>query len=125
MELHRNKDFSDEDVYQAWQTYINTHPELHILINSMMASFPKRKEGSEFLVYVENPIQQQQFDNNMLDLLEFMREKLSNDSFQLRVELTDISNLPQILSPKEFLKKTVADNKVLGNLLSEIEAELT
>ena len=64
-------------------------------------------------------------DHNMLDLLEFMREKLSNDSFQLRVELTDISNLPQILSPKEFLKKTVADNKVLGNLLSEIEAELT
>lgn len=121
----RNKSYTDDDVADAWQKFINIHPDRHILINSMRTAHPKRREDDSYIVNVENPAQQQQFESDMQDIVSFMREELHNDTFRLSTAVSDADKIPHRLPPKEFLKKIVTENPMIGTLLNDIDAELS
>jgi len=121
----RNENYTDDDVADAWQKFINIHPDRHILVNSMRTAHPKRREDGSYIVKVENPAQQQQFESNMQDIVSFMREELHNDTFRLSTAVSDADEIPHRLPPKEFLKKIVTENPMIGTLLNDIDAELS
>lgn len=121
----RDAAYTDDDVAEAWQKFINSHSDRHILVNSMRTARPERQSDGTFVVKVENPAQQQQFEANMAEIVGFLRGELSNDMFRLRAAIADASEVPHAMPPKEFLKKIVSDNPVIGSLLNDIDAELS
>lgn len=116
--------FSQEQLLASWKEYIETHPEQRILISAMRVSSPQHIKDLEYKVTVEHPAQRQAFDSSMPELLNYLRDRLSNDFISLLVEISDKQESERLLSPRDFLKKTLEQNPGLASFLNDLEAEL-
>ena len=116
--------FSQEQMLASWKEYIETHQEQRILISAMRVSSPQHIKDLEYKVTVEHPAQRQAFDSSMPELLNYLRDRLSNDFISLLVEISDKQESERVLSPRDFLKKTLEQNPGLASFLNDLEAEL-
>ena len=116
--------FSQEQLLASWKEYIETHQDQRILISAMRVSSPQHIKDLEYKVTVEHPAQRQAFDSSMPELLNYLRDRLSNDFISLLVEISDKQESERLLSPRDFLKKTLEQNPGLASFLNDLEAEL-
>lgn len=121
----RSEPVDDAGFMAAWQGYVERHGEQHILVEAMRHATPMRTGETEYRVLVQHPAQEQAFMLAMPGLLASLRDTLRNDDLVVRVELdTAQDNAARQLPSGEFLKKVVADNPALGELLRDIDGEL-
>lgn len=120
----RAEPFTKESFLEAWNEFINTNPALHILVNAMRAAHPEPAEDFTYRILVDHPAQIQAFELSMPKLLDFLRDKVSNDFLALRVEQNPDRPEEKQLPPRELLKKIVENNPELGKFLDSIDAEL-
>ena len=120
----RNSTFTDSQLADAWQKFISENPSLHILVNAMRASTPRRGDNYEYHIEVDHPAQKQAFETSMMKLLEYLRNSLSNDFLQLKVTLNEENSVEKMLPPREFLRKVAETNPGLAQFLKNIDAEL-
>lgn len=120
----RKTTFTADALNQAWEDYMTTHPDQRILVSAMRSWSPRIEKDEIINVDVDHPAQKQAFESNMADLLEFLKDKLSNDFITLRVEINEKGSSDQSMSPKDFLKLVVDENETLADFLKSIEAEL-
>lgn len=109
---------------QAWRNFININSDLHILTSAMRGASPVQSTPTEFTIAVGHPAQQQAFESSMPKLLAALRNELGNDLITIKVLIDTTKDVARMLPPQEFLRKAVEENPVLGEFLSEIEAEL-
>lgn len=113
-----------QGIRDAWEEYISLNPDKYILVSSMTSSLPQKVSDEEFKVIVEHPAVRQAFESEMGDLVNFLRAKLRNDSFILKVEIDDSKEIIKQIPPQELLKEMVDKNPVLADFISAIDAEL-
>lgn len=121
----RNERFSAEALSTAWETYIQTHPTAHILINTMRASMPRLTDPTTFVVAVQNQKQLELMESNRPALLEYLRDKLSNDFIKFSVIINQ-GDLPRYtLNDAELLKKMSAEYPALRSLIDDFKLRLS
>lgn len=116
--------YTYEQFMEAWAEFAANNPHLHILVNGMRNLSPEPVGDNTYRVVVGHPALLQSFETSMPQLLSFLRGRLGNDFVTVKVEVTDIPAESKMLPAAEFLKKVVADNPSLGELLRDLDAEL-
>ena len=119
------ENFSDADFMRAWHDYMDSAPDQVILVSAMRNAQPVRRDNLEFDVMVDHPAQQQAFELAMPKLIQFLRERLSNDFLSVKAIINPEKEVVKFLPPQEFLKKAVATNPDLGRFLKELDIELS
>lgn len=122
---NRSQRFSSEALSAAWETYIHTHPKAHILVNTMRASPPKLVSESEFTVAVQNQIQLELMESNRMQLLEYLRDALQNDSITFTVCITSDEMPRYTLNDSELLQQMIKDYPALRSLIDDFHLRLT
>lgn len=85
------KTFSYDDLKIAWRKYAYKAKEkgLDTLYSGMIQRDPIRKEGNKYEHHVNNDIQKRFFDQNISDLLLFLRTELENWSINLTISIEE------------------------------------
>lgn len=120
----RTNTFTQASFEEAWGDYINLHPEQRILVSAMRTSLPENQGDNNYYVKVAHPAQKQAFENDMANLLGFLRDKLKNDYITIKVDVDAVTEDKKMMTSRELLKKTIQDNPELGKFLTAIDAEL-
>ena len=119
----RTTPITEERIMSTWQQYIFSHPDQHIVINTMKTTFPQYDERKGvYFITVDNQGQRDQFYAVGRQLAEYMRSGLDNDSFRIEIRLAEADNSMRKLTPGEFLKISVENNPSLGELLDSLDA---
>lgn len=116
--------YSEDQIRQAWNEYIAANPEQKIVTASMSVSFPIVVAGDEYGLEVPNPGVLQEFDNVLPALNAFIRSRLGNDRFTLRVKVAPKTDADRSMTPAERLREMVRKNPSLGELLRSVDAEM-
>ncbi len=99
----RKSQYSLAALDAAWETYIQGHPNAHILTNTMRAARPVRIEDNRFSITVENPAQQAMIEQAMPEILQHLHNTLANDFITLMVAINEGDAAPHTWSEREVL----------------------
>lgn len=121
----RDNLFSAEALNTAWETYIQTHPTAHILINTMRASPPRLDSETHFMVFVQNQKQAELMEANRQTLLNYLHDALQNDLITFDTAISQ-DNMPRYtLNDSELLEKMRQEYPVLDHLVDEFKLRLS
>lgn len=120
----RHEAFSDDDFNRAWEEFMTSHSDMHILLSAMRVARKERKSEVSYTLTLEHPAQVQAFESSMTQLVMFLRERLRNDGINLETKINESIEYEKPLPPHEFLKKAVEHNASLGQFLRDIDAEI-
>lgn len=122
----RNETFSDEAFGKAWNAFIDANPTQHIVINTMRACPPIRKDAAstQFTMNVENTLQEDQMKNVMSSLLKHLHDTLANDNITLDFMVKDAADSPMSWNQREVLAHIVDKHPGLRDLIDTLELKL-
>lgn len=120
----RTTSFTPEQFKQAWAEFTNTHPEQRILVAAMRSGNPEKVDDTTYKVSVDHPAQKQAFETSMSELIEFLKDRLDNDSIKINITIEEKPEDDKKMHPKEFLKMAIEGNETLAKFLKAIDAEL-
>lgn len=124
LEGPRRSNFTYEQFTKIWDDFANSHPEQRILVAAMRTSRPELISETSYKVSVEHPAQKQAFESVLPELLEYLKNQLTNDFITIRIDIEERKEHEKKLPPKEFLKMVVEENAELAKFLKAIDAEL-
>ncbi len=119
----RTTPYTPERFREVWTEFIETHPSRFILVGAMKAGLPESSGDNRYLLKVNHPAQVQQFENDH-EVVDFLRDRLENDLITLAVELNATAEIKKPLPTREFIRKVVTENPVIGKFMRDIEAEI-
>ena len=100
----RNEPFTPEDVLKHWKAYAEKDPTARILNNAMRIAQPRREgDTSTYIVPAMNDYQQQIFEDALPAISYALRNALRNDSFALKVCVTETDMPPTAWTQPEIL----------------------
>lgn len=121
---NRSNPFSEDALLTAWNAYISTHPQAHILINTMRSARPTMLDRTQFIITVQNSLQLDMMDANHADIIGYIRDSLANDQVDFEVRI-DTSDSPRhTLTDTELLEKMKAETPALKTLIEEFKLHL-
>jgi len=120
----RNSQYSEENLREAWLQFITDNQELRILTNAMRGNFPEKIDTDTYRFYVMNPAQRTEGETHLHTICEYIREKLDNDAFNLRVEMREIQERERPLTDSQLIAKWTKENPALGQFLKDYEVEI-
>ena len=120
-----NQSFTNEQLLDAWQAYIDQHPHEHLVINTMRTSKPNRLTDTQLEITVQN-IGQVNFINNALPhILDFLRNKLANDAITIDIKLDESMPAPKILTERELIEEIKTRRPEFNDFLEDFKLTLT
>ena len=121
----KNQSFTDEQLLASWQTYIDQHPQEHLVINTMRTSKPNRLTDTQLEITVQN-IGQVNFINNALPhILDFLRNKLANDAITIDIKLDESMPAPKIMTERELVEDIKSRRPEFNDFLNDFKLSLT
>ena len=122
----RNETFSDEAFGKAWNAFIDANPTQHIIINTMRACPPTRKDASSthYTMKVENNLQEDQMENVLSLLLRHLHDTLANDNITLDFMVKDAADSPMSWNQREVLAHIIDKHPRLRELIDTLELKL-
>ena len=99
----RCKPYSQTDLDNAWDEFIDAFPRKRILVNSMRTSRPVRLDESQVGVDLDSEIQLSTFREELGELLQWMRDRLQNDHLTLQLKVTDREPMRHVLNDRELM----------------------
>lgn len=122
--VHRAEPYTDAAVATLWRAYIDNHSTARLLINIMHNFAPVRVTGDKFRVDVENDIQRGLLAENLPDIVTFMRDRLSNDSFSLEAAIKEGPSSPKTWTEREVLEHMKRTNPEFSAFVDEFKLTL-
>jgi DNA polymerase-3 subunit gamma/tau len=123
---HRAAAYSEDAMKNAWQAFISAHLTEHILVSTMRTT-PLRRiaEGSDdYKLIVQNEIQQNIFNEVMPELLKHMRDSLSNDRFNIIVEVNQGEAPPETWNERQLLDHMLKQNATFAKFVKSMKLKL-
>lgn len=120
----RRQEVSEQQFLDAWESYIKSHDEKSILIDTMKAYKPSQAGKEEFLITVIHPAQRQAIEGNISKIITFIKEKVENDFVALRVNLEEREEVIKPMPSNELFKDIVKNNKSMRGLMELVDPEL-
>lgn len=108
----------------AWNEFIESNPQLHLLISAMREHQPIQEADDIFSITVDHPAQLQAFELGMTQLSNFIKEKLQNDFIIITPKVDDSVEIVRQLPPAELLKEIMANNPPLAGFIAESDMEI-
>lgn len=120
----RREPFNDERLYSLWQRFIKENPHQHILINTMRASMPVKKDGEIYTVTVENEMQRDLIQQSLPGILKAMRDGLENDFFTIEVHINTGDAAPHTWNERQVLEHLLRENPALQGFMTDLKLKL-
>ena len=120
----RNSTFTEQQMLAAWQRFITEHPHEKVIINTMRMSQPKRVNDTLYEIYVENQGQVEFFNTHRTEIVEYLRNAVSNDMLAINVNIREGGSAPKIWSPREVVDDMCKQNEAVVNLIRDFELGL-
>jgi len=122
-----NKPFLQEDLIVVWNKYIThvTNEKRMQLATSLKVNQPLLKDGFLIEHAVTNKAQEDEFKNNKIELLAFLRKELQNSLIELEVKIGEEDIAPKkAYTNKEKFKQMAAKNPALEELRKQLDLDI-
>ncbi len=117
---HRKESFTDEQMLEAWNDYIATHPREQVIINTMRTALPRKVNETLYEIYVDNIGQVEFLKTRLTEIISFLREKLANDMVALDIKVKESGPAPKYWSPREIAEDLAKRNPDVKRLIIEL-----
>ena len=121
----RNTPYSDNALDMTWETYIQSHPKSHILINTMRMARPQRIGEHLYLVKVENPGQQALMEQALPDILDHIRRSLGNDYIKINIAINEGDAAPHTWNEREVLNHIIETTPYFKTFCDDLGLKLS
>lgn len=111
----RSEAYTDDAFREGWREFVRRHEKEAMLYNAMIKGFPSATgEPSHYEFVVDNPAQKDKIESFMPDILQSLRNFVSNDSVMLSVKVRERQPGEKIWNQTELMKEAAERNpKVL------------
>ena len=109
----RDTAFTADQLQEAWNEYIETHPQEKALLATMSYARPQPvgDNGEHFVVTVASPTELKNVEEHRSGLMSFLCDAVRNDRLVLDVKVSDVPmDTPKILSPREVVEEMKQHN---------------
>lgn len=123
--VRRADPVSEESLQRAWDDYMRDHPQLHLMVNIMRVSRPEMIPGTpKFSLTVYSQVQHEIVTANQADLIEWLRNRLSNDSVEFTVTVNEEDSSPRTWSESEVFSHMKEQHPVLQQFAETFQLTL-
>lgn len=122
----RTQPFTAEQLVEAWNVYIEEHPQERALVTTMNYAQPQRGDSDEhYVMIVGSPTEQRHVEEHKEALLRFLCDAVKNDRLALEVKVSDTPiDTPKILSPREVVEEIKQHNPDFNQFLKDFNLGL-
>lgn len=122
----RTKEFTDKQLQEAWQGYIQEHPQERALVTTMSYALPQQEgETGHYVMIVGSSTEQKNVEEHKEALLKFLCDALQNDRLSLDVKVSEVPiETPKILSPRETVEQIKQHNPNFNQFLKDFDLTL-
>lgn len=120
----RDTSYTPEQLTEAWKTFMREHPQQHILVNTMRASFPTLVEGHTYRTMVENEKQREEMNAAMPDILATLRNATLNDHINIMVEINQGEASPHTWNERQVLQHMIENNPSLRDFIADMQLSI-
>ena len=122
----RSHPFTAEQLLDAWQGYIDQHPQERALCTTMSYAMPQPGSNEEhYVMIVGSPAEQKNVEEHKADLLKFLSDAVNNDRLALDVKVSEVPiDTPKILSPREVVEQIKQHNPNFTQFIKDFDLGL-
>ena len=123
----RTEAFTSEQLQEAWQEYIEQHPQEKALLTTMSYALPQPEgdDGEHYVMTVASPTEQKTVEEHKTALMKFLSDAVKNDRLTLDVKVSDVPmDTPKILSPREVVEQIKQHNPNFTQFLKDFDLGL-
>ena len=122
----RTQPFTGEQLLEAWNVYIDEHPQERALVTTMTYAQPQRADSDEhYVMTVGSPTEQRNVEEHKEALLRFLSDAVKNDRLILDVIVSEVPiDTPKILSPREVVEEIKKNNPDFNQFLKDFDLGL-
>lgn len=122
----RSKEFTFEQLQEAWQGYMMEHPQERALVTTMSYALPQVGSDAEhYVMTVGSPTEQKNVEEHKAELLKFLCDALQNDRINLDIKVSEVPiDTPKILSPREVVEQIKQHNPNFTQFLKDFDLGL-
>ena len=123
----RTEVFTTEQLHEAWQEYMEQHPQEKALLTTMSYAQPQLVgDGSEhYVMTVASPTELKNVEEHKTALMKFLCDVVKNDRLTLDVKVSDVPiDTPKILSPREVVEQIKQHNPNFTQFLKDFDLGL-
>ena len=122
----RTQPFTAQQLLDAWQSYIDQHPQERALCTTMTYATPQPGSSPEhYVMTVGSPAEQKNVEEYKTALLKFLSDAVKNDRLMLDVKVSEVPiDTPKILSPREVVEQIKQHNPNFTQFLKDFDLGL-
>ncbi len=113
---------TEAELLKKWENYIATKSDEPGTVAFLKTHPPKLLPENVIEIMVDNRFQEKELQQ--LDLMEFLRKELKNNSLKLNIELTPESEMKKYLTPREIYFKMAEENPLLEKLRENLDMDI-
>ncbi len=121
--LNLNNSFDDNEFFSAWEKFQNTlSDEKKVGFSNL--NIPTRKEEAEFIVLVNNVMQENEAKKLLSEAVQFLRAQLNNSAIVISTKIAEETEKQRTLSPEQRYMEMVAKNPQLEEFRKLLSLEI-
>lgn len=121
----RNEAYTDDAFREGWREFVRQHEKEAMLYNAMIKGFPSATgEPFHYEFVVDNPAQKDKMESFMPDILQSLRNFVSNDSVMLSVKVRERQPGEKIWNQTELMKEAAERNPKVLEFIKKYQLSL-
>lgn len=121
----RNEAYTDDAFREGWREFVRQHEKEAMLYNAMIKGFPSATgEPFHYEFVVDNPAQKDKIESFMPDILQSLRNFVSNDSVMLSVKVRERQPGEKIWNQTELMKEAAERNSKVLEFIKKYQLSL-
>lgn len=121
----RNEAYTDDAFREGWREFVRQHEKEAMLYNAMIKGFPSATgEPFHYEFVVDNPAQKDKIESFMPDILQSLRNFVSNDSVILSVKVRERQPGEKIWNQTELMKEAAERNPKVLEFIKKYQLSL-
>lgn len=121
----RNEAYTDDAFLEGWREFVRQHEKEAMLYNAMIKGFPSATgEPFHYEFVVDNPAQKDKIESFMPDILQSLRNFVSNDSVMLSVKVRERQPGEKIWNQTELMKEAAERNPKVLEFIKKYQLSL-
>lgn len=121
----RNEAYTDDAFREGWREFVRKHEKEAMLYNAMIKGFPSAiGEPFHYEFVVDNPAQKDKIESFMPDILQSLRNFVSNDSVMLSVKVRERQPGEKIWNQTELMKEAAERNPKVLEFIKKYQLSL-
>jgi hypothetical protein len=122
-ELNLNNSFTDDEFFAAWEKFQQTlSDEKKVGFSNL--NIPTRSIDTEFVVLVNNVMQESEAKRLLSEAVQFIRAQLNNTTITISTKIAEETEMQRSLTPEQRYMEMVAKNPQLEEFRKLLSLEI-